>query len=76
MEVGWFHVGMGLFGGLALFLAGLDRLSERLKQAAGSTLRTVLAHLTTNRFAGALTGALVTAILNSSRSPRCSSSAS
>jgi phosphate:Na+ symporter len=66
MEVGWLHVGMGLFGGLAIFLGGLDRLSEGLKQAAGAVLRTVLARLTTNRVAGALTGALVTAVLNSS----------
>jgi phosphate:Na+ symporter len=66
MEVGWLHVVMGLFGGLALFLGGLDRLSEGLKQAAGAGLRTVLARLTSNRIAGALTGALVTAVLNSS----------
>jgi phosphate:Na+ symporter len=66
MEVAWFHVGMGLFGGLALFLGGLERLSEGLKQVAGSALRTILARLTTNRFSGALTGALVTAVLNSS----------
>ena len=51
MEVGWLHVGMGLFGGLALFLGGLDRLSEGLKQVTGSALRTVLARLTTYRFA-------------------------
>jgi phosphate:Na+ symporter len=37
-EVDWLQLGMGLFGGLALFLAGLDVLSEGLKKAAGSTL--------------------------------------
>ena len=66
MEIGWLHVAMGLFGGLALFLGGLDRLSESLEQVAGSALRTVLARLTGNRVAGALTGALATAALNSS----------
>lgn len=57
---------MGLFGGLALFLGGLDLLSEGLKKAAGDTLKTLLSKMTTNRFLGAITGAFVTAILNSS----------
>jgi len=62
----WFNLGMGLFGGLALFLAGLELLSEGLKKAAGQTLKDVLAKLTTNRFMGAVTGAFVTGVLNSS----------
>ncbi|NOC43900.1 MULTISPECIES: Na/Pi cotransporter family protein [unclassified Ruegeria] len=62
----WLQLGMGLFGGLALFLAGLDLLSEGLKKAAGNTLRDVLQKLTVNRFMGAATGAFVTGILNSS----------
>jgi phosphate:Na+ symporter len=66
MDIDWLTLGMGLFGGLALFLAGLDQLSEGLKQAAGHTLKVVLEKLTTNRFSGALTGALVTGVLNSS----------
>lgn len=57
---------MRLFGGLALFLAGLDQLSEGLKKAAGEALKTLLSKMTTNRFLGAITGAFVTAILNSS----------
>ena len=64
--IDWFALGMGLFGGLALFLAGLDMLSEGLKKAAGEALRTLLAKMTTNRLLGALTGAFVTAVLNSS----------
>jgi phosphate:Na+ symporter len=66
VEIDWLQLGMGLFGGLALFLGGLDQLSEGLKQAAGQTLRVVLQRLTTNRLSGALTGALVTGVLNSS----------
>jgi phosphate:Na+ symporter len=66
MDINWLHLGMGLFGGLALFLGGLEQLSEGLKQAAGQTLKVILARLTTNRLTGALTGALVTGILNSS----------
>ena len=62
----WLQLGLGLFGGLALFLGGLQLLSEGMKKAAGQTLTTVLGKLTTNRFKGALTGAFITGILNSS----------
>ncbi|MGD8588385.1 MAG: Na/Pi cotransporter family protein [Chromatiales bacterium] len=65
-DIDWLQLGMGLFGGLALFLAGLEVLSEGLKKAAGNTLRTLLEKLTVNRFLGALTGAFVTGVLNSS----------
>ena len=65
-DVDWLQLGMGLFGGLALFLGGLDLLSEGLKKAAGNTLRNILQKLTVNRFMGAITGAFVTAVLNSS----------
>ena len=65
-KIDWLQLGMGLFGGLALFLAGLEVLSNGLKQAAGGMLQTVLEKLTVNRFLGAVTGALVTGILNSS----------
>jgi phosphate:Na+ symporter len=66
VEIDWLQLGMGLFGGLALFLGGLDQLSEGLKQAAGRTLKVVLERLTSNRLSGALTGAIVTGVLNSS----------
>jgi phosphate:Na+ symporter len=62
----WFMLSMGLFGGLALFLYGLDQLSDGLKHAAGDALKTLLTRLTINRFLGALTGAIITGILNSS----------
>ncbi len=64
--IDWLQLSMGLFGGLALFLAGLEVLSEGLKKAAGDTLRTILQKLTVNRFLGAITGAFVTGVLNSS----------
>ena len=64
--IDWLNLGMGLFGGLAMFLFGMEQMSEGLKAAAGETLKDVLARLTKNRFAGALTGAFVTAVLNSS----------
>jgi phosphate:Na+ symporter len=64
--IDWLNLGMGLFGGLAMFLFGMEQMSEGLKAAAGDTLKDVLARLTKNRFMGAMTGAFVTAILNSS----------
>lgn len=65
-QIVWEELFFGLFGGLALFLYGLDQLSEGLKKAAGTSLQRMLSKLTTNRVSGALTGALVTGILNSS----------
>ena len=62
----WLQLGLGLFGGLALFLGGLQLLSEGMTKAAGEALRDVLAKLTTNRIKGALTGAFITGVLNSS----------
>lgn len=62
----WLQLGLGLFGGLALFLGGLQLLSEGMTKAAGQALKSVLARLTTNRFMGALTGAFITGVLNSS----------
>ena len=57
---------MGLFGGLALFLFGLEQMTGALKAVAGDRLRTVLAKLTVNRLAGVATGAFVTSIIQSS----------
>jgi phosphate:Na+ symporter len=65
-EVDWLQLFLGLFGGIALFLGGLQLLSEGMTKAAGDTLKTVLGTLTTNRFSGALTGAFITGVLNSS----------
>lgn len=57
---------MGLLGGLALFLFGMDQMSDALKLIAGEGMKRVLAKLTTNRFTGALAGAFVTTIIQSS----------
>jgi phosphate:Na+ symporter len=61
-----FRLLMGLFGGLALFLFGIDQMSNGLKAVAGERMALLLGTVTRNRFLGALTGAFVTAILNSS----------
>ena len=61
-----FRLLMGLFGGLALFLFGIDQMSHGLKAVAGDGMASLLGGVTKNRFIGAFTGAFVTAILNSS----------
>lgn len=57
---------MGLLGGLALFLYGMQMMSTGLESAAGNKMKTILEKLTANRFVGVLVGALITAIIQSS----------
>ncbi len=57
---------MGLAGGLAIFLYGMELLTNALKASTGRRLKTLLARMTTNRFKGVVAGALVTAIIQSS----------
>jgi phosphate:Na+ symporter len=57
---------MGLAGGLALFLFGMEQMADALKALAGERLKFVLTRLTTNRLSGVFTGAFVTAIIQSS----------
>jgi len=65
-DIHWWNMGMKLFGGLALFLFGMDQMADALKAVAGERMKNILARLTTNRFMGAATGALVTAVIQSS----------
>ena len=60
------QMAVNLAGGLALFLFGIDQMTRGLKSVAGEGMRAVLARLTSNRFMGAMTGAFVTAIIQSS----------
>ena len=55
-----------LLGGLALFLYGMEKMTDGLKAAAGKQMNTLLAKLTGNRILGAITGAIVTAVIQSS----------
>ncbi len=57
---------MGLAGGLALFLFGMELLADSLRATAGDRMKAILARLTTNRLVGVLTGGFVTAIVQSS----------
>ena len=55
-----------LLGGLALFLYGMNKMSEGLEEAAGNKLKKILEKLTSNRFMGVAVGAVITAIIQSS----------
>ena len=57
---------LGVFGGLALFLHGMQMMSSGLEAAAGSQMKSIMERLTANRFLGVLTGALITAAVQSS----------
>ncbi len=65
-EMAWGLMGMKLYGGLALFLFGMEQMSDSLKAVAGDRMKDILAKLTSNRFMGAITGAFVTAVIQSS----------
>ena len=56
----------GLLGGLAMFLYGMNSMSDALQKAAGEKMKRILGFLTKNPLMGALAGALVTAVLQSS----------
>ena len=57
---------LGLLGGLALFLYGMQMMSDGLEKAAGDRLKTILEKLTSNRILGVIVGAVITAIIQSS----------
>ena len=57
---------LNMIGGLCLFLFGMDVMGKALERRAGGGLRTLLGRLTTNKFAGLLTGLCVTAVIQSS----------
>ena len=56
----------GLFGGLAIFIYGMNLMSDSLQKVAGERMRMILGMLTKNPVLGVLSGALVTAVLQSS----------
>ena len=57
---------IGLLGGLALFLYGMQMMSAGLEAAAGSKMKEILEKLTSNRIKGVLVGAVITAVIQSS----------
>lgn len=57
---------LSLFGGLALFLYGMQMMSGGLEAAAGNKMKAILEKLTSNRVKGVLVGAGITAVIQSS----------
>ena len=57
---------LGLLGGLALFLYGMQMMSNGLEAAAGNKMKQILERLTANRFLGVAVGAGITAVIQSS----------
>ena len=57
---------LNLVGGLSLFLFGMNIMGQALERRAGNSLKVLVAKITTNKFAGLLTGLAVTAVIQSS----------
>ena len=65
-EIAWMTMGMTLLGGLAIFLFGMEQMAEAMKKVAGDRMKQILATLTNSRIMGLITGAFVTAVIQSS----------
>lgn len=57
---------LSLLGGLALFLYGMQMMSNGLEAAAGNKMKKILEKLTANRVLGIAVGAGITAVIQSS----------
>ena len=64
--ISWSFMIIGLFGGLALFLYGMEKMSEGMKKSTGNKMRSILSALTNNRIIGLFVGAFVTMVIQSS----------
>jgi len=65
-RIDWLAIIKELFGGLALFLFGMEQMSNALKMALGDQIKLLMGRLTKNRFTAVLTGAFITGIIQSS----------
>jgi phosphate:Na+ symporter len=65
-ELSWFDLTSGLLGGVVIFLLGFERMTRAMQSAAGSRLADGLARVSERPWLGALSGAGVTAIIQSS----------
>ena len=65
-EISWFLMVTSLFGGLGMFLYGMEMMSDGMKIAAGNRMRSVLEKLTSNRILAVGVGAFVTMVIQSS----------
>jgi len=65
-SISWSILIISLLGGLALFLYGMEKMSEGMKKSAGNKMRTILAALTKNRVIALLVGTFITMVIQSS----------
>ena len=65
-SISWKFLIIGLLGGLAFFLYGIEKMSDGLKKAAGNKMRSIIAALTRNRIIALFVGAFVTMVIQSS----------
>lgn len=65
-EISWSFLIFGLLGGLALFLYGMELMSDGMKKTAGNKMRDILAVLTRNRVFALICGAFFTMVVQSS----------
>ncbi|MBC2702937.1 Na/Pi cotransporter family protein [Desulfobacula sp.] len=65
-DFSWTDIFIGLAGGLAFFLYGMEKMSNGMKTTAGNKMRSILASLTRNRFIALIVGAFVTMVIQSS----------
>jgi len=65
-DISWKQIFIGIAGGLAFFLYGMDKMSNGMKTTAGNKMRSILASLTKNRFIALIVGAFVTMVIQSS----------
>lgn len=62
----WFMISITLAGGLALFLYGLEKMSEGMKKTAATKMKKTLAKISNNRIIALIVGIFVTIVMQSS----------
>ena len=65
-SISLFLIATGLFGGMGMFLYGMEMMSDGMKMTAGNSMRNILEKLTSNKFLAVTVGALVTMVIQSS----------
>jgi phosphate:Na+ symporter len=62
----YFDLAIGIFGGLGLFLYGMQLMGNGLEKAAGKRLERIIEILTSNKIMGVFVGIFVTSVIQSS----------
>ena len=65
-SISFFLLATGLFGGMGMFLYGMEMMSDGMKVTAGNSMKTILEKLTSNKYLAVFVGAFVTMVIQSS----------